>query len=133
MGRYRVMQYYILILDAIRLVLFLVDKRWRGAVIYVAVFGGSLRLERGAWLLVLTQKSVSEVTGMVEYANPSKFAVVFLAAIRKSSYGISKVSGIGGWPKAIRETACLLCPACSFSHTEAGTEGPPDSFSFPEL
>ena len=66
-------------------------------------------------------------------ANPSKFAVVFLAAIRKSSYGISKVSGIGGWPKAIRETACLLCPACSFSHTEAGTEGPPDSFSFPGL
>ena len=58
------MQYYILILDAIRLVLFLVDKRWRGAVIYVAVFGGSLRLERGAWLLVLTQKSVQICRGV---------------------------------------------------------------------
>lgn len=53
-----VMQYYILILAAIPLVLLLVDRKWRGAVIYVAVFGGSLWLEMAA---------LSRLSGLANY------------------------------------------------------------------
>lgn len=40
-----VMQYYIVLLAALPLLLLLVARRWKGAVLYILIFGGSLCLE----------------------------------------------------------------------------------------
>ena len=40
-----VMQYYIIVLAAIPLLLLLAARKWKGAVLYILIFGGSLCLE----------------------------------------------------------------------------------------
>ena len=41
-----IMQYYIIVLAAIPLLLLSAARKWKGAVLYILIFGGSLCLER---------------------------------------------------------------------------------------